>query len=154
MANWKTYQNAGLGLEFKYPSGFTLNTIPSKYWKDAYTDKYSYRFFELVDNSRGCYIGPLREVGFEGSKVDTKTVSLFYGEKVELNYFPSDNGEVNFIVGGIDLPSESYLMPLNLAPLSNGLIMSDYRNTSFGKSINGGCIGDFETILTTLKLKK
>jgi len=158
MADWKTYLNARLGIEVKYPPTFVLNSSPSKYWKVANQGSngvdYSYRFFELVDNQRGCYIGPLREVGLEGWNMNTKSIYTASGNPLGVKYVLFNDGTTYLVHSNIDNPAENYSMSLNLISLSDKLIESEYKNSSFGKSVNDSCIKDFEAILTTLKFTK
>lgn len=157
ITNGGTYHNKRLGIELIYPSNFIVNEAPNKYWKDANQGNndidYSYRFFELVDSKRGCYIGPVREVGLD-LNFDIKSIRTASGNFLTVKYFRLNDGTMYLIHSGIDILGENYNMPLNLASLSNSLIESSYKNTSFGKSISDSCIKDFEAILSSLRLAK
>lgn len=130
-SDWKTYTNEKLGIQFMYPVGFVLNTTANNYWKNANLgsrgEDYSYRFFELVDSGRGCYIGYLREVDF---------------------------GNTNIIVKHIEFPKENFTLSLSLASLSHPLIESDYKNSAFGIIVDAGCVKDYEKIISTIKFTK
>jgi len=151
-ADWKTYRNDSLGIEFRYPSNFFLNTQPSGFAKSAYSDDVD-KFFELVDTKRSCYIGPLFERGLPFDvKVEEKTVETADNNKIIIKYVTYSDGDLMNGLVFLSRPKINYLVYMHLVNLSNSSIMSENKIISSDKkSINTDCVKDFEKIFSTFK---
>ena len=152
-SNLKTYSSESWGMEFKYPSNFVLNTLPSAFWRDFGIYRDGYDFFELVDTQKNCYIGPVKSVGLAGSglNINSKTISAD-GRTLEVEYIVDGSGSsVLFGQAGLLTPDVGPWLSLNVTSLSNELIESNYKNTSTDRTVSEDCVEDFETILTSVR---
>ena len=155
--NSKIYRSEDWGVEFEYPSRFVLNTSPSTFWKNFGPYREGYDFFELVDNRRNCYIGPVKAIGLysEGVTTSSVTVATADAQSLEIRYWTRGDGTTFLGQAGLVTPTEGYQLALNIVSLSSDLIESSLKkSTPSGSDLDMSCIDDFESIITTVKFTK